>query len=110
MVGRNYTENGSVVTGERISPGETREFNCWQCGACCKIAGLTPELGHWNRGDGACVHLRDDNTCGIYETRPYICRVRRVWERELRDQLTWDEYVEVSEDICRVLDAKVNGA
>jgi len=49
------------------------QFLCSQCGACCREAanlGLMPD-----RGDGACIHLQQDNSCGIYETRPEICRV-----------------------------------
>ena len=110
MVGRNHTENGSVVTQDNVSPGETKSFGCWKCGACCKIAGLTPQLAHWNRGDGACIHLQADNSCGIYETRPDVCRVNKMWEREFSDAVTWDKYIELTERACRVLDAQVNGA
>jgi len=49
------------------------KFLCSQCGACCRVAaefGLMPD-----RGDGACVYLQQDNSCGIYETRPKMCRV-----------------------------------
>ena len=48
-------------------------FLCSQCGACCREAanlGLMPD-----RGDGACVHLQKDNSCGIYESRPEFCKV-----------------------------------
>ena len=27
------------------------------------------------RSDGACVHLTVDNKCGIYATRPAVCRI-----------------------------------
>jgi Fe-S-cluster containining protein len=27
------------------------------------------------REDGSCVHLLEDSTCSIYESRPWFCRV-----------------------------------
>jgi len=53
------------------------KWECWKCGACCKLAGLlSPELkrkdSYW------CKHLQPDMTCGIYETRPDICRVDKM--------------------------------
>jgi Fe-S-cluster containining protein len=29
----------------------------------------------WTRHNGRCTYLRDDNTCGIYDRRPGVCRV-----------------------------------
>ncbi len=60
-------------------------FECWKCGACCKLAGFkAPEL---DRGDGACIHLTDDNLCSIYENRPDICVLNR--ERPESEQIKW---------------------
>lgn len=54
-------------------------FGCTKCGACCRSVGKVPES---IRGsviipdrNGACIHLKQDNTCDIYEIRPKICRV-----------------------------------
>ena len=39
--------------------------------------------GHFglpDRGDGACGHLSEDNKCKIYDKRPDICRVDKMYE------------------------------
>jgi Fe-S-cluster containining protein len=56
-------------------------FDCKQCGACCKIAGMIGIIrdadgNKMQREDGACIHLDDNNMCKIYEDRPDICRVK----------------------------------
>ncbi len=58
------------------------EFLCSQCGACCKnITGL----GLPHNGDGICAYLdRDNNMCSIYEERPEICRVEKIYEKYFR--------------------------
>ena len=49
------------------------KFNCVKCGLCCMQVGLiSKEL---DRGDGACINLAKDNSCFIYETRPFFCRI-----------------------------------
>lgn len=83
-------------------------FGCWGCGACCKIIGLYPALEYLDRGDLACRHLQDDNSCGIYEDRPDLCNIRTMWEKEPLGR-TWDEYKDANTEVCKILDAKVNG-
>lgn len=46
-------------------------MECTRCGACCvapDIAALDKPLGM------RCPHLRDDNLCAVYESRPDVCR------------------------------------
>ena len=58
-------------------------WTCKQCGSCCKILGSHRPLKEedrlllqiFDRGDGVCEHLTEDNLCNIYETRPEICKV-----------------------------------
>lgn len=47
--------------------------SCGACGACCyRVRLLDPE---WpTRPDGACINLTPEGLCGIYETRPDVCR------------------------------------
>lgn len=61
-------------------------FPCTKCGACCRRTHSIPGFPFRRRPDGACEHLKADNTCAIYETRPMICRVghsfpfaRQMW-------------------------------
>lgn len=64
------------------------KFACSGCGACCRRIGAiarfvkgTPfEFPHKWSEDGVCEHLKDDNTCGIYDDRPLVCRVDQMAE------------------------------
>ncbi len=69
-----------------------KPLNCGRCCACCvkDIILIHPELGDIaenyitvpikdklmlaHKPDGRCIYLDKDNQCGIYETRPGICR------------------------------------
>lgn len=79
-----------------------REGSCNQCGRCCtdiylvyqrktidslemfeQIQAKDPDYRSFqpitqeSDGDGLlfkCVHLQPDNTCGVYENRPHLCR------------------------------------
>ena len=76
------------------------EFNCSQCGACCRIAG---ELGFMpSREDGACIHLGEDNLCTIYDERPDICNVEKMYyKRKLG--ITKKEYFKMQNEACNLL-------
>lgn len=46
-----------------------------------------------------CKHLRDDNRCGIYDTRPKICRDYTTKDCEYDEGYTFDRYFETAEQI-----------
>lgn len=46
-----------------------------------------------------CRHLRSDNTCGIYEKRPNICRSYSTKKCEYDDLWVYDQYFELPEQI-----------
>jgi Fe-S-cluster containining protein len=46
-----------------------------------------------------CKHLRDDNLCGIYHTRPEICRKYSTRNCEYEDDWVYDRYIEVPEQV-----------
>lgn len=75
------------------------KFQCSKCGACCRRAGL---LGFMpQREDGACIHLAEDNSCKIYETRPDICRVEKMYESRKNElNMSKKEYFELNNSIC----------
>jgi uncharacterized protein len=117
-----------VVTQKKIHranlpPGEVL---CNYCTAkCCRYFALpieTPKTWHdfgfvrWfllhDRAsvfkDGAdwfllvhtpCKHLRDDNLCGIYDTRPAICRDYTTKDCEYEDSWVYDHYWETAEQV-----------
>lgn len=60
-------------------------FDCIKCGGCCRLLTRMPELSDYDRGDGTCRYLTDDNLCAIYETRPVVCRVDLMKPHALTD-------------------------
>jgi uncharacterized protein len=46
-----------------------------------------------------CNHLGEDNLCGIYETRPQICRDYTTKDCEYDDEWVYDHYWETPEQI-----------
>ena len=52
-----------------------------------------------------CQHLQSDNRCGIYESRPEICREYTTDECEYDDRWTYDKYFETPEQISEYVEA-----
>jgi uncharacterized protein len=85
-----------------------KPFNCWNCGACCKLCNKVEELRHLDRGDGTCIHLTEENKCSIYETRPEICNTKIQYAKKWSKWMTWDSYVDYSEKVCKILEKSLN--
>lgn len=99
------------------------KFNCTGCGACCKLVGqmifdtrfrvdmgetdgVVKEIAEFPydiREDGSCSMLNPDNSCSIYEDRPDICKVHRMYEKHKAHQMTREEYYAENEKACGVL-------
>ncbi len=52
-----------------------------------------------------CKHLQDDHRCGIYETRPEICREYTTVECEFDDDYCYELYFETPEQSDEYADA-----
>lgn len=52
-----------------------------------------------------CKHLQADHRCGIYETRPQICRDYTTDECEFDDDWCYEQYFETPEQIDEYADA-----
>ena len=52
-----------------------------------------------------CRHLQPDNRCGIYETRPQICRDYTTNDCEYDDDWTYDFYLETPEQVAEYTEA-----
>ena len=52
-----------------------------------------------------CKHLQYDNRCGIYETRPQICREYSTNDCEYEDDWTYDFYLETPEQVYEYAEA-----
>ena len=76
-------------------------FQCDKCGICCKLIKGIPQLAAFDRGDGVCIHLKD-NLCSIYDSRPDICNVEKMYAL-FKDQMTEKEYLQLMTDSCSAL-------
>lgn len=54
-----------------------------------------------------CKHLQPDYRCGIYETRPEICREYSTDNCEYDDDTTYDKYFESAEQVAEYMEATV---
>lgn len=97
--------NASLPVYQQDSKPESQfQFPCSRCGACCRRAGKSGFMP--DRGDGACVHLTQDNLCSIYETRPELCNMERMWEKRNRELdleargITKLGYFKVNSEVC----------
>ncbi len=54
-----------------------------------------------------CKHLQPDNRCGIYETRPEICREYTTDNCEYDEDSTYEKYFETSEQVAEYMEATV---
>ncbi|MBX3425757.1 MAG: YkgJ family cysteine cluster protein [Pirellulales bacterium] len=54
-----------------------------------------------------CKHLQDDHRCGIYETRPQICRDYTTDNCEYDDEWTYDFYLETPEQVWEYEEATI---
>ena len=52
-----------------------------------------------------CRHLQDDNRCGIYHTRPQICRDYSTKKCEYEDDWTYEQYFETPEQVHEYAEA-----
>ncbi|HMP80381.1 MAG TPA: YkgJ family cysteine cluster protein [Pirellulaceae bacterium] len=52
-----------------------------------------------------CRHLQPDHRCGIYDTRPLICREYSTENCEYEDDHTYDGYFELAEQVEEFVDA-----
>lgn len=52
-----------------------------------------------------CKHLQQDNRCGIYHTRPNICREYSTENCEYDDGYVYDRYFETAEQVAEYVEA-----
>lgn len=54
-----------------------------------------------------CKHLQSDNRCGIYETRPEICREYSTDNCEFDEDCCYEKYFEAPEQVAEYIEATV---
>lgn len=81
-------------------------FPCDKCGLCCKHINEIPELQLFDSGNGRCINLLENNLCAIYETRPDICNVTKMFEKQYCSIMSEDEYIKLNLEGCNHLKQK----
>ncbi len=73
-------------------------FNCDKCGECCRHIREIDALKHLDTGNGLCRFLKN-NLCSIYDNRPDICNVEKMYE-SFKDIMSKNEYYELNYQGC----------
>ena len=83
-------------------------FLCDKCGLCCRNLKLSSLYTRLARGDGVCIYY-DENTklCSIYETRPILCNIDKMFYTYFSNKLTKEEYYKLNYEACKKL-KKIN--
>lgn len=84
-------------------------FPCSSCGLCCQNIQNIKELKDFDNGSGICIKFDILNhTCSIYETRPEVCRVEKMYELYYAHQFSKHEFYVQNSLICNYLQDQKN--
>lgn len=75
-------------------------FKCDKCGLCCRMVKGSP-LDKFDRGDGVCRFLTKDNLCRIYDHRPLICNVERLYSERFRNTMSREHWERLQTESCK---------
>lgn len=88
------------------TPEEWRDFDYIRWYLLHDRASVFVDDGDWYlMVHTTCKHLRDDHLCGIYETRPQICRDYTTDNCEYEEDWTYEQYFETPEQIDEYAEA-----
>lgn len=87
------------------------DFPCTKCGSCCMRAGvLNDELKKvfgevpaelafpYKAPNGRCEKLNDDMTCAVYDSRPTVCNIRKMFTIISKDSI--EKFYRLNADAC----------
>lgn len=78
------------------------KFQCSACGICCTKLEGNEIYQDLDRGDGTCIHFDEESRlCKIYENRPLICRVDKMYEEYFTDKFSRKEYYQLNYSFCQ---------
>lgn len=78
-------------------------FYCTKCGLCCRNVDLISELKEYDSGNGVCKFLTEENLCSIYDSRPDVCNVEKMYEVKYKFLYTREEYDRLNMKGCILL-------
>lgn len=82
-------------------------FPCTSCGLCCQNISNIAELKSYDLGNGTCKYFdKVNNLCTIYENRPDICRVDKMFNLVYSNEFTQEEFYIGNAKVCNELQEK----
>ena len=79
-------------------------FPCTGCGLCCQNISTVDELKSFDLGNGVCKYFDNlKNECIIYDKRPDICKVEKMFELKYQDFFTKEAFYIENANICNML-------
>ena len=88
------------------TPEEWRDFEYIRWYLLHERASVFVDEGDWYlMVHTVCKHLGSDHLCGIYETRPQICREYSTDNCEYEDDWTYEQYFETPEQVYEYAEA-----
>ncbi|MBC8580132.1 CxxCxxCC domain-containing protein [Zhenhengia yiwuensis] len=76
-------------------------FKCDKCGCCCMKVGQSAVYATLDRGDGVCMYFNDElRLCNIYEIRPTMCNVDKVYTILFKSKIEKEEYYKMNRKYC----------
>jgi hypothetical protein len=84
-------------------------FPCTGCGLCCQNISNIEELKAFDLGNGVCKYFDNKtNNCLIYENRPDICRVEKMFDMKYHQYFTKKEFYLKNAEVCNQLQEIAN--
>jgi Fe-S-cluster containining protein len=82
-------------------------FPCSGCGLCCKNITNIQELKKFDLGNGVCKYFdHNRNECIIYDNRPDICRVDKMFDLVYHKNFTRERFYIENAKVCNILQEK----
>lgn len=81
-------------------------FPCERCGYCCRRVGEVFFARHMAKPGGVCKYLDEaTNLCTIYNERPIFCRVDELYEKNLSDKISREDFYRINKEVCKKFQA-----
>ena len=72
-------------------------FPCTGCGLCCQNIATVKELKEFDLGNGVCKFFdMKTNSCTIYESRPDICKVDKMFDIKYANEFSKEEFYKLN--------------
>jgi Fe-S-cluster containining protein len=79
-------------------------FPCTNCGLCCQNISSINELKDFDLGNGTCKYFDNiSSSCKIYEARPNICRIDKMYEIKYNNFFTKNDFYIENSKVCNKL-------